>query len=68
MHRSNLRSDSIASSKASSVGGIVGEVRRPLCHYQGETNGSDGKALRAIKTASPEIVIRRSISLKPTLA
>jgi hypothetical protein len=29
---------------------------------------SDGKASRAIKRASPEIVVRRSSSLKPALA
>ena len=35
---------------------------------QSETSDSDGKASRAMRRASPEIVVRRSISLKPALA
>jgi hypothetical protein len=51
---------------------IRANVRRTLStimlSYLIASNGPNGKALRPIKTASPEIVVRRSISLKPALA
>jgi len=47
-HRSNVYFDSIASLKAHSVGGMA-KASVPRFHYRGETKGSDGKALRALK-------------------